>query len=143
MAAGTVILGDSLIFKILTYIVKGPIGGADVSLHPLALAGWIGLWVTSVNLLPIGQLDGGHVSYAMFGKYSIWVARAAFLALVPLGFIWTGWFFWALLIILVVRLRHPPPVDDAVPLTPARRFIGWAVFLIAVLTFIPAPIKIF
>ena len=140
--AGAVIFGDSLIFKALTYAVKGPLGGMDVSLHPLALAGWIGLWVTSVNMLPIGQLDGGHVSYAMFGKYSIWVARAAFLALIPLGFIWTGWFFWAFLIILFIRLKHPPPVDDDAPLTPLRRVVGWVVFAIAVLTFIPAPINI-
>ena len=140
--AGAVIFGDSLIFKLLTYAVKGPLGGMDVSLHPLALAGWIGLWVTSVNMLPIGQLDGGHVSYAMFGKYSIWVARAAFLALIPLGFIWTGWFFWAFLIILFIRLKHPPPVDDDAPLTPLRRVVGWVVFAIAVLTFIPAPINI-
>lgn len=140
--AGTVIFGDSLIFKFLTYVVKGPLGGLDVSLHPLALAGWIGLWVTSVNLLPIGQLDGGHVSYALLGKYSIWVARGAFLALIPLGLVWTGWFFWAFLIILLVRLRHPPPIDDAMPLTVARRIVGWAVFAVAVLTFIPAPINI-
>jgi membrane-associated protease RseP (regulator of RpoE activity) len=141
-AAGTLMLGDSLIFKLLTYAVKGPLGSLDITLHPLALAGWIGLWVTSVNLLPIGQLDGGHVSYAMFGKYSIWVARAAFVALIPLGLVWSGWFFWAFLILIIVRLRHPPPIDDAVPLSPGRRAIGWLVFAVAVLTFIPAPINI-
>ncbi|MGD8718845.1 MAG: site-2 protease family protein [Candidatus Zixiibacteriota bacterium] len=141
-AAGTLILGDSLIFKLLTYAVKGPMGGLDVTLHPLALAGWIGLWVTSVNMLPIGQLDGGHISYAMFGKHSIWVARGAFALLIPLGFLWTGWFFWAFLIILFVRLKHPPPIDDAAPLTPWRRVVGWAAFAIAILTFIPAPINI-
>ncbi|MEE9457876.1 MAG: hypothetical protein V3W11_12095 [bacterium] len=70
------------------------------------------------------------------------MARAAFLALIPLGFVWTGWFFWAFLIILLIRLRHPPPIDDAVPLTPMRRLVGWVVFAIAVLTFIPAPINI-
>jgi membrane-associated protease RseP (regulator of RpoE activity) len=139
---GTIILGDSLAFKFLTYVIKGPLAGGDVTLHPLALAGWIGLWVTSVNLLPIGQLDGGHVSYALFGRYSIWVARAAFVALIPLGFVWTGWFFWALLILIIVRLRHPPPIDDGALATPARRFIGWLVFAIAILTFIPAPITV-
>ncbi|UCH78059.1 MAG: site-2 protease family protein [Candidatus Coatesbacteria bacterium] len=141
-AAGTIILGDSLIFQFLTNLIKGPLGDLDVTLHPLALAGWIGLWVTSVNMLPIGQLDGGHVSYALFGKYSIWVARAAFLLLIPLGFFWSGWFFWAFLILLVVRLRHPPPVDDTVGLTPGRRLVGWLAFAVAILTFIPAPIKI-
>jgi membrane-associated protease RseP (regulator of RpoE activity) len=141
-ATGTLMLGDSLIFKLLTYAVKGSLGNLDITLHPLALAGWIGLWVTSVNLLPIGQLDGGHVSYAMFGKYSIWVARGAFVLLIPLGLVWSGWFFWAFLILIIVRLRHPPPIDDAVPLSPARRAIGWLVFAIAILTFIPAPINI-
>ena len=65
-AAGTIVLGDSLLFKLLTYIVKGPTGALEVQLHPLALAGWIGLWVTAVNLLPVGQLDGGHVLLRSF-----------------------------------------------------------------------------
>lgn len=139
---GTLIFGESMIFRFLIYFIKGPLNGAEVLLHPLAFAGWIGLWVTSVNLLPVGQLDGGHVSYALFGKYSIWVARAAFLVLLPLGFLWPGWFFWALFIYIFVRLRHPPPIDDAVRLTPARRLVAWLVFAVGVLTFIPAPISI-
>jgi len=139
---GTLVFGESMIFRFLIYIIKGPLSGAEVLLHPLAFAGWIGLWVTSVNLLPVGQLDGGHVSYALFGKYSIWVARAAFVVLLPLGFLWPGWFIWALFIYIFVRLRHPPPIDDAVRLTPARRLVGWAVFAVGVLTFIPVPISI-
>ncbi len=142
MKHGMMLLGDSLLFKLLTYTVKGPIGKGDLMLHPLALAGWIGLFVTAVNLLPIGQLDGGHVSYALFGKRSIWVARVAFLAFLPLAFLWNVWLFWALLILLFVRLGHPPPLDDALPLTPTRRVIGWLVFALFILTFIPAPIKI-
>jgi len=142
MAPGTMLLGDSLLFKGLTYLIKGPLHGGDVMLHPLALAGWIGLFVTAVNLLPIGQLDGGHVSYALFGKWSIWVARAAFVALVPLAFVWNVWLLWALLILLFVRLGHPPPLDDKLPLTPARRAIGVIVLVIFVLTFMPAPIRI-
>jgi membrane-associated protease RseP (regulator of RpoE activity) len=141
-AAGTIILGDSLIFKALTYLVKGPIGGMEVQLHPLALAGWIGLWVTSVNLLPMGQLDGGHVSYSLFGARSIWVARAAFALLVVAGLLWNGWFIWAVFILLLVRLRHPAPLDDAASLGVGRQLVGWFVFLVCVLTFIPIPIKV-
>lgn len=142
LKSGAMVLGDSLLFKLLTFITKGPIGKGDILLHPLALAGWIGLFVTAVNLLPIGQLDGGHVSYALFGRHSIWVARGAFLTLIPLGFVWNVWFFWALLIILFVRLGHPPPLDDEVALDLRRKFLGWTVLLIFVLTFIPAPIRI-
>ena len=117
-------------------------GANDVQLHPLALAGWIGLWVTSVNLLPVGQLDGGHISYAVFGKFAIWVARGAFAVLVAAGLLWNGWFIWALFVLFLVRLRHPAPLDDDVPLGFGRQVVGWLVFLMCIATFIPIPVTV-
>jgi membrane-associated protease RseP (regulator of RpoE activity) len=137
---GSLALGDSLLFRALTHLVKGPLPGREVMLHPLALAGWIGMWVTAMNLLPMGQLDGGHVSYALFGPRSVWVARVALAALVGLGFMWNGWWVWAVFVLLLVRLKHPAPLDEAVALGPARRFVGWLVFFIGALTFIPTPV---
>jgi len=135
--------GTSILFETLVRLVKGPLpSDALIQLHPLAFAGWIGLWVTALNLLPVGQLDGGHVIYAMFGRKSIWVARIAFFALIPLGFLWFGWFLWAVLILLWVRLRHPPPINDAVKLNPVRMTVGWTVLIIFLLTFIPVPFSI-
>jgi hypothetical protein len=135
--------GTSILFETLVQLVKGPLpSDALIQLHPLAFAGWIGLWVTALNLLPIGQLDGGHVVYAMFGRNAVWVARVAFFVLIPLGFLWFGWFLWAVLILLWVRLRHPPPINDAIKLNPVRMAVGWTVLIIFILTFIPVPFSI-
>ena len=140
---GTLFLGESLLFKGLSYLVVGHIPqGFDLVLHPVAFAGWAGLFVTALNLLPIGQLDGGHVLYAMFGKrsnlvYKIMLAAFALIcALVYWG--------WLLLILLLIWLgyRHPPPLDDFTPLDPKRRLLGAFTFLIFVISFTPAPFKI-
>jgi membrane-associated protease RseP (regulator of RpoE activity) len=133
--------GDSLLFKLLTRMVVGPIPyGFDVILHPVALAGWFGFLVTVLNLLPVGQLDGGHVVYAMFGRRHRWIARAFLLFTVAVGFLgWSGWFLWAVLM-LIVGLDHPPTLDAITHLDPARRAAGWLTLLLFVATFIPVPI---
>ncbi len=133
--------GDSLLFKLLTRLVVGPIPfGFDVILHPVALAGWFGFLVTVLNLLPVGQLDGGHVVYAMFGRRHRWIARVFLLFTVSVGFLgWSGWFLWAVLM-LVVGLDHPPTLDVITRLDPVRRAAGWLTLLLFVATFIPVPI---
>ena len=133
--------GDSLLFKLLSRVMIGPIPyGFDIILHPIALAGWFGLLVTVLNLLPIGQLDGGHVMYAMFGRRHRWIARGFLLFTIAVGFLgWYGWFFWATLMLLV-GLDHPPTVDPRLELDPARRFAGWLTVALFVGTFIPVPI---
>ena len=136
------VLGDSLIFKFLSWVVLKDIPeGHTVLLNPTAFAGWAGILVTMLNLLPIGQLDGGHIMYALLGKNQRKVAMAATMALIPLGFfLWMGWFVWVALV-LVIKIGHPPTLNDDVPLDSRRQVIGWLAMLIFVLSFTPVPIK--
>lgn len=133
--------GDSLLFKLLARWVVGPIPyGFDIILHPIALAGWFGLFVTVLNLLPVGQLDGGHVVYAMIGRGHRWIARGFLLFTVGIGFLgWSGWFFWAVLMVMV-GLDHPPTPDHETPLDPLRGIVGMLTLVLFVFTFIPVPI---
>ena len=135
--------GDCMLFKLLSRVMIGPIPhGFDIVLHPIALAGWFGLLVTVLNLLPVGQLDGGHVIYAMFGRRHRWIARAFLIFTVAVGFLgWQGWFFWAVLMVLV-GLDHPPTLDPATVLDRRRRIGGWLTCALFVATFIPVPITL-
>lgn len=109
--------------------------------HPAAYAGWVGLFFTALNLLPMGQLDGGHVVYSLFGKKSIRIARVCFLILFPLGFWWLGWYLWALLVFLM-GLKHPPVIDETLPLTAGHKWVGYLSIAVFVLTFVPVPIEL-
>ncbi len=135
-------LGDSLIFKLLSGIMLGNVPeGHTVVLSPTAFAGWAGILVTMLNLLPIGQLDGGHIIYALLGKVQRKIALLATLALVPLGyFLWSGWFVWVVLVLLI-KIGHPPTLNDDLLLDTRRKMIGWLAMLIFVLSFTPVPIK--
>jgi membrane-associated protease RseP (regulator of RpoE activity) len=129
----------------------------DIVLHPIAFAGWVGLLITALNLIPIGQLDGGHVAYAMFGERQPMIAAILILPiLLYLGVLsiltiafpwmkvlpgapgWQGWIIWSLLPLLI-GLRHPPVLDAYVPLDPTRRLIGWIAVIIFLVSFVPAP----
>lgn len=135
-------LGSSLILSFLTWLIIGALPeGYDVIIHPVGFAGWIGLLVTSLNLLPIGQLDGGHVAYALWGEKQNRMSKYVFLGLLVLGFLgWPGWLFWAILL-FIMGFRHPPLIEWWVPLDPRRRFIGRITIAIFFLTFIPVPFK--
>ena len=137
-----IILGDSLVFKLISWLVlKNVPEGYDVLLSPMAFAGWAGLLVTMLNLLPIGQLDGGHIAYAMFGKNQKTIAQIIVLSLVPLGvFLWHGWIIW-LVLAFIIKTAHPPTLNDAIPLDNKRKVVGWISFLIFILCFSPVPIK--
>ncbi|MEW6297068.1 MAG: site-2 protease family protein [Thermodesulfobacteriota bacterium] len=140
---GGIILGDSVLFSLLTRLVLG-VSADEVSivLHPVALAGWFGLFVTFLNLLPVGQLDGGHVTYSLFGRTHRWISRAALLAILLLGFHgWQGWFVWAVLLTFL-GVDHPPTLDLFLSLDLRRKFYGWCTVGLFVLTFIPVPITI-
>ncbi|MDA8172118.1 MAG: site-2 protease family protein [Nitrospiraceae bacterium] len=140
-AAG-VTLGDSIIFYLLSRFIVGNTSGAELLLHPIAFAGWIGLFVTFLNLLPVGQLDGGHVAFAFFGRVHKVVSGMIVALLAVLGiFFWKGWLVWAALM-LILGLRHPPVYYWETPLDPARRYVGAAVLLIFILTFVPTPFTI-
>ncbi|HPI74367.1 MAG TPA: site-2 protease family protein [bacterium] len=135
-------LGESVLFKALTFLTIGPVpDGYDVMLHPVAYAGWAGLFVTALNLLPIGQLDGGHIVYAMLGPKSRIVTMIFIGAMVVLTFFYTGWALLVALLILLGR-RHPSPWDDWTPLDKRRKLLGIVVMILFVLSFTPMPFKI-
>ena len=133
-------LGESLLFRAATYAVIGEVpSGFDVVLHPVAFAGWIGLLVTALNLLPSGQLDGGHIAYALFGGGYTKVARAVPYLLLPMGFLWGGWVIWAVMLFFL-GTRHPAPVFDEIPLSRGRRLVGLVAGVLFVLCFTPSPV---
>jgi membrane-associated protease RseP (regulator of RpoE activity) len=140
---GGLLLGDSLLFSALTHLVLGVDSSqVTVLLHPVALAGWFGLLVTSLNLLPVGQLDGGHVAYAVFGRHHKWISRGVFAFVVVMGMGgWPGWLVWALLL-LVLGLRHPRPFDPHTPLDRHRMIAAALTLVVFVLTFMPVPVDI-
>lgn len=143
MTEGGIRLGDSLLFAFLSEIILDyQPAYQDVLLHPVAFAGWIGFFVTSINLIPVGQLDGGHIAYALFGKKHIYLSNVLVIIMVLLGLLlWEGWVIWAVLL-LILGLKHPPVLYWEVPLDYKRRFIGWLALVIFVFTFIPVPFKI-
>ncbi len=142
--------GNSLLYLLIKLVVFKqilPSNGIDVMVHPMAFAAWGGLLVTALNLFPIGQLDGGHVAYALWGRKAWAVARGAvFAALIwgallllvgnPAGFTWLvwgglGWFMGP---------QHPAPLNDITQLDPKRRWLGWIVVVIFCLVVVPIPL---
>jgi membrane-associated protease RseP (regulator of RpoE activity) len=136
-------LGDSLLMKIATSIVHPNLGeGMDILLHPVGFAAWIGMLVTMLNLLPIGQLDGGHIAYALLGKMYNKVAWGTLFVVLCLSIFSLNWLVWALLVFFLIRVKHPPILNDSAPLTRKEIAIGVAALVIFILTFIPIPIKV-
>ena len=136
--------GDSLLTAGLQRWVVGPLApGTDVFVHPVALAAWLGLFVTTLNLLPLGQLDGGHVTYAWLGERgALRLSRLVSWALLAAGiFVSLNWLVWWALTRFVIGLRHPPALQDE-PITPGRRAVALASLLLFVATFIPVPIRL-
>jgi membrane-associated protease RseP (regulator of RpoE activity) len=111
---------------------------ADIYLHPVARAAWIGMLATALNLLPIGQLDGGHILYAFFPRRHKLVSKLVCIALLPLGWFWFGWLVWGLVLLFIGR-RHPLIFDDS-ELTAGRRKLGWIALIAFLLCFTWAPI---
>lgn len=138
---GGMVFGESLMVKGLTWLALGTVGdNMSIVPHPIALAGWFGFLVTLLNLLPVGQLDGGHVVYAMFGRRHRWIARAAVLGIGGLAiFASPMWIAWVV-IAMVLGVDHPPTVEDFVPLTGWRRAGGWLTILVFALIFMPVPV---
>lgn len=141
--SGAIKLGDSILFSLLSRLLIGvPPEGYDILLHPVAFAGWIGLFVTSLNLIPIGQLDGGHIAFALLGNKHKYLSITLLIALFFLGiFYWEGWALWAILM-LILGIKHPPILYWEFPLNSKRRFVGFISLLIFIVTFIPEPFKI-
>ncbi len=131
-------LGDSLVMWGMRRLVAG---NGLVHLSPLAFAGWIGLFVTMLNLLPLGQLDGGHVLYALLGEKQGRLGALVFLGMLALSIVWKYWLLWAILVLLLGRgrLSHPSVLDRHLPLPRSRRPLGWATIALFGATFTPAP----
>ncbi|GJQ21843.1 MAG: zinc protease [Bacteroidia bacterium] len=167
--------GDTLLFALLRNLLTDPTiqfvpPMTEIYHYPFLCVGWFGLFVTAMNLIPIGQFDGGHIIYTMFGERHRTIARGAFILLLVLGlpsildallrvlfqyftgepishvvpfaqYSWSGWFLWAMISYYVVKLSHPP-VPDETPLDETRILLGWTAFLILVLCFSFAPFTI-
>jgi len=137
--------GVSPIVYWLRYFFTGrpiPLGATDVFIHPVAFAGWAGLLVTALNLIPAGTLDGGHVIYALFGEKARRAYPIILVALLSLGLFWNGWWIWAVLLLWLGRV-HAEPLDQITPLDRPRLAVAALTMIIFVLTFSPVPFSIF
>lgn len=129
----------------LKYFFTGrpyPLGATDVFISPVAFAGWAGLLVTALNLIPAGTLDGGHVVYSWFGEKAAQAYPYILVALLALGVFWNGWWIWAILLLWLGRV-HAEPLDQITPLDNNRRVLAGVVILIFILTFSPVPFAVF
>ncbi|HEX7434596.1 MAG TPA: site-2 protease family protein [Anaerolineaceae bacterium] len=134
-----------LVYWLRYFITSQPLpyGGTDVILNPIAWAGWVGILVTALNLIPAGQLDGGHMMYVLLGKGRAQKVLPVILAvLVALGFVWTGWWLWAALIFLLGRV-YAEPLDQITTLDPPRKALAVLAIIIFFLVFTPVPLIYF
>ena len=166
-AAGFTLEGNSLLYLLIKYLIKGellpapssygdvsvaaywfryfflsspvPFGGRDILVHPLAWAGWAGLLVTALNLIPAGQLDGGHLVYVLLGRRARTLWPLIVVGLVALGFVWSGWWIWAGLIFFLGR-SYAEPLDAITPLDARRQMLALLGLVIFLLTFTPVPL---
>jgi membrane-associated protease RseP (regulator of RpoE activity) len=135
------IYGDSMIFALLIKVIHGSIpAGHDLYLSQYAWAGWIGLLITSLNLMPIGQLDGSHILYALIGRRQRIFGWASLCGLVILAVVWQGWIVWIVLTLLVLMVAHPE-ISEQEKLAPTEKAMGCLCMIILVLTFVPIPVK--
>uniref|UniRef100_A0A7C4UD83 Site-2 protease family protein n=1 Tax=candidate division WOR-3 bacterium TaxID=2052148 RepID=A0A7C4UD83_UNCW3 len=136
-------LGNSILFYILSKISFKEIKeGYDILLHPVAFAGWIGYFVTAMNLFPIGQLDGGHIIYGLFPSKQRLISLISVIIMVGFGFLWNGWLFFSLITMVLIGIIHPPTIDDYSPIDLKSIIIGIIAMILFILTFIPAPFSV-
>jgi membrane-associated protease RseP (regulator of RpoE activity) len=144
-ASGELFLGPSLLSVLLHRLVLGPISadGAAIELHPIGVAAWFGFFVTALNLIPAGQLDGGHIVYALFGGRHALISKLAvgMLVLIGLAFGSINWLVWAALIVGLMGFRHTPTMDDITPLDGRRRLLGLFALILLLLLLPPVPLS--
>ena len=134
-------LGEPILFKLLGYLTFGPLSnGQDIALHPVAFAGWVGIFITALNLIPIGQLDGGYILYALLRQRARAVAKGLLL-LAAIAVVVCGYWGWTLMIFMLMLMgpAHPPTANDDVPLGTGRTVLGWASLLFVLVGFTPTP----
>lgn len=138
-AASGAVMGNSILVNFLAQLILPHAAGYAVQLSPVAVAAWFGILITGFNLLPMGQLDGGHVAYAVLGKAARPLAYLTFGVMIVLGFtVWSGWLVWALFA-LFTGLNHAEPLNDITPLDPVRKTIGFLSLLWFILIITPKP----
>ncbi len=134
------IFGDSFLFSFIVTAIHGEIpAGHDIYLSPYAWAGWIGFLVTSLNLMPMGQLDGSHVIHALIGRKQLIFGWATLFGLIVLSFFWPGWIVWILITLFFLMVGHPN-LEDNTELSAKEKFVGWLCVGIFIITFIPIPV---
>ena len=149
-----IFMGEPLLMKLMEHWLLNLTPDQDLLIHPLGHAGWFGLLATMFNLLPLGQLDGGHIAYAALGRRSRWVIRGTYLLCLAVGLLgvaswtiyrtepllfWPGWLLWAF-IGRLLGLRHPPTLDDTVPVGRLRQCLALVALVAFILCFIPVPV---
>ncbi len=138
----SITLGSPLAVILLTKLLRSGVSPLEVILSPIGCAAWVGLFATALNLLPVGQLDGGHILYSVLGERFRFFSRGFFLILLPLGiFRWPGWLLWAV-ILFFLGLRHPRVIEPSVPLGRNRELLAVVAAIMLVLTFLPTPLQV-
>jgi len=143
--AGLLELGEPLLFKMAAAVFWGtPPDGYSLNMHPVAFAAWFGMLATALNLFPIGQLDGGHISYSVFGRRSTYVTFATIGIAIGLAYFSASWIVWTGLTIAMLFMfgpRHPRVFDEEVPLDRTRKILALFALAMFILCFTPAPIQ--
>ena len=140
--AGGTVFNEPLLFKFLAWLVIGPRpAGMDLSMNPLLMAGWWGLLVTALNLLPVSQLDGGHIAYAVFGGAQRYIAWIIYGIAVAVALTMSPGYLVMLFLVLMMGLNHPPALDDITDVGTPRRALGIATLLLFLALATPNPIQ--
>ena len=145
MAEGSLYFGEPLLFKLLERLRFGALEpGMDSVLHPMGFAAWFGMLATALNLLPFGQLDGGHLSYALFGKRASWVSVATLTSAVMLTFVSSSWITMTIMMLVMaffLGLRHPRVSDEHEPIGAGRKLVAALALAIFIICFTPVPVE--
>lgn len=146
-STGVLTFGSTLLFDLLAQLTgRTYLPMYEMYHFPLVVAGWFGLLVTALNLMPIGQLDGGHITYAMFGSGAERIAILGFVAIIILNVVLISEFqsfvyvLWPILILVFIRFKHPPTLDDSISIDKNRRILGYVAYIIFILSFSPMPV---
>jgi membrane-associated protease RseP (regulator of RpoE activity) len=140
-------LGEPLLFRFAAWLVWGSLGdGLSINMHPMAFAAWFGLLATALNLFPIGQLDGGHISHAVLGRRSTYVTLGMLAGAIGLTFISSSWLVWTILLVIMLFVmgpQHPPTLDEHTPLDSTRVGLALVAAVMLIVCFTPVPIEPF